>query len=817
MMRTGLLLLAVIARAAEFDPDRGAAGTLQALKRLNTTVSVLHITAHPDDEDASLLTYLSRGRGFRTGLLSLTRGEGGANLAGPEMYDALGLLRTEETLAAARHYGVELFFTRAIDFGFSKRLDETLEHWDKQEVLRDVVRVIRTYRPDIVIGRFHGKARDGHGNHQTAGLMAVEGFKAAADPKLFPELDLPAWKATKLYLSTRSNEPHTLKIDVGEFDPLLGKSYRDLGVEGYREHRSQGMAAASAQRWTETSYLQLVEGTPDKEIGAGAVLNAPDAVKHAAAALAEFDARRPWASLPHITEGLKALRAAMGKSSGHERWLLTNKEQQFVEAANRALGLTLDAVAADANGGGVARGQTFAVDVSISIPSAAQSIEAGSLELRAGQGWSIRKTKADGRSAQFEVRARPEARLSRPAWARTNNSYLYSIVEKQWQHAPNPPAPLVTEFKYRVAGVDLAIRQPVESRTIDRLWGEQRHELALLPPVGIAISPDVLVTPVGTIRRTSVTAEVRSTSRLSATVRLKLPAGWSSQPEQAAVAFEKGGEVRRLPFELSHPALKAGESFPIFASVESAGITYEEGFQPVGYRGLSTRYHFRPAKAQVRAVDVKIAPSLEVGYIEGAGDETKESLEQLGVKLHFLEPAELATADLSRFTAIIAGLRASAVRTDWKEHRERLLDYVQRGGHLIVQYQTQEFDEAPYGPFPYRLTARAEEVSEENAPVIILNPQHPFFLSPNRITQEDFRGWSEERGSKFMTEWDSRYVPLLESHDRDQAPQRGGLLTAEYGKGRFTYAAYAFYRQLPAGVPGAYRLFANILSSTKEK
>jgi LmbE family N-acetylglucosaminyl deacetylase len=756
--------------------DDGAAGTHLALKRLAANIGVLHITAHPDDEDAALLTTLARGRGFRVSVLSLSRGEGGANLAGPEMYDALGLLRTEEMLSAARHYGVELYFTKAVDFGFSRRMDETLEHWSKDTILRDVVRFVRRWKPDIVVARFHGKPRDGHGNHQTAGLIAIEAFHAAADPKQFPDAGAP-WATKKLYLSTRPNEPSTLRVNTAEYDPLLGMTYRELAAIGYRQHRTQGMAAIPSLRGDPGATLQLIEnrvGPVDAETDIAAGLPAP-------AQAMDFDARAPWTVAPKLAAGLPGPR--------------------YAEALHKALAVRVDALVEDAIDVAVP-GQKFTVTVRVSH---AGELEPAGIRLLPPGGWIVRSLEQDRLTASFEVMVPQDALPARPYWSRRNElaDHMYTVDDPAHEFLPFPAPELQAEFRYRVAGKEAAIRQPVETQRMDRLWGPQRRTLVVAPPVSIAISPRVAALPAGTAE-CRLHVEVRGQTAGSGLVRL---AG-GIHP----FTFSGPGEIRTFEVMLKMPPVKAGETRELTAEAEFLGRKWTEGFQVAGYRGLEPRHLFRPARTEIRGIDVKFGPGLHVGYLPGAGDETGKAVAQMGIPVETLSTDDLATGDLSRFTSIVVGVRASAVRADWKSHRERLLRYVQNGGHLIVQYQTQEFDEAPYGPYPYKLTARADEVSEEAAPVRILRPDHPAFAGPNRIALSDFDGWVEERGSKWMVEWDSRYAALLESRDREQPPLRGGLLIANYGKGFWTYAAYAFYRQLPAGVPGAWRLFANLLS-----
>lgn len=802
MIAALLLLFAGAVGAQVLRFDEGAAGTHLALKRLGTNISVLHITAHPDDEDAALLTYLSRGRGFRTALLSLNRGEGGANLAGPELYDALGVLRTEEFLAATRYYGVELFFTRTVDFGFSRRMDETLEHWSKETVLRDVVRFVRRYRPDIIVARFHGKARDGHGNHQTAGLMAQEAWRAAADPKQFPDAG-PAWEVKKLYLSARASEPWTLKIDTGQYDALLGATYREIGSWGYRQHRTQGMAAVPAPRGQSWSYLQLIENRAgergsEEDIAAGLTATSGFEVK-------EFDPLQPWTIASQLV--------------GISR----TKPQQATDAMNRALGLEFEA-AVDPSGpvspfqvaetlAAAVPGQRFSVTARVHQHSPA-SIEPVSLRMTAPSGWSVRETRRDRMEAQFEVIVPENATGTRPYWSRESEyrDHLYRIDRAEFEFLPFAPPELQAEFTYRVEGAEFVLRESVRTQSIDRLRGPQQRQLTVVPAVSLTVSPRFGILMPGR-QDTIIEVELRSNAAVQGSVQLELPPGWIADPSRAPFEFQQAGEIRQQSFKVSRPAkTDAGGAVQVRAIAEAGGRKYSEGYIVAGYPGLEPHHVYRPAIARLQNVDVRVAPGARVGYIAGAGDEIPAALAQLGVPVTALTPEDLASRDFSQFTAIVVGVRASAVRPDWKAHRERLLEYVQNGGHLIVQYQTAEFDEAPYGPFPYKLTSRADEVSEEAATVTMLAPGHSLFESPNRITSSDWDGWVEERGSKFMTEWDGRYTAIVESHDRDQPPLRGGLLQAQFGKGLWTYAALAFYRQLPAGVPGAYRLFANLIS-----
>lgn len=858
--------------------NKGAAAAWQALLRLRSTTTVLHTTAHPDDEDGAMLTWLTRHEGIRTGLLSLNRGEGGANLVGPELYDALGILRTEELLAASRLYGVDLMFTRVTDFGFSKRLDETIEHWGKDVVLKDVVHAIRLYRPDVILSRFHGKPRDGHGNHQAAGLLSAEAFKAAADPNAFPEHfkeGLRPWQVKKLYRSVRDNEASTVKVDVGTYDPLLGRSYREIAREGLSHQRSQGAGAARVAPGSANSSWLLEEsliGKSEKEtsifdgldttiLGMAKLAGSTNITAELTAlnnsveaAIKKFDARQPWGVANDLAAGAKTIQALAGriKAANIEAankdqllFLLSNKERELNDAMNKALGLAMEVLVdpaqrAEGQGGGgfgqpretfnvAIPEQQFSLTVSVFNRSPVKT-DNNNLSVTAPQGWQTdikgggieQRAGSSMLKEQYRVYVPNNAEYSRPYWSRASElrDHIYQINKPELLHLPFAPPDVVGVFNYEVEGVRFTLTQPAQTVYIDRPWGEQRRLLTVAPAIGVGLSPRVGVVPVGAAQTSfNGTVNVLNNVKGNATgkVRLKLPTGWTATPAEQTFNFTHEGEISNFSFKVSVPRVSAGDAdFKIQAVAEYAGREYTEGYEVIAHRDNEPRHLYRPATMAVRGVDVKVAPNLSVGYIMGVGDEIPKALEQIGVKVTMLSENDLASGNLDQFDAVLIGIRATAVREDLKAYSKRLLEYCERGGNLIYQYQTQEFDAAPYGPYPYKLGARAEEVSEEDSKVTILDPANPIFNWPNKITAADFDGWVEERGSKWMSSWDERFKPLLECNDREQAPQKGGLMYAQYGKGTFVYAAYAFYRQLPAGVQGGYRLFANIVSLKKQ-
>ncbi len=870
LLTSQLIPFSVQAQVQEISYNQGAAAAWQALIKLRTTATVLFTQAHPDDEDAGLVTWVARHEGARTGILSLTRGEGGANLIGSEQYDALGILRTEEFLAACRYYGADLMFTRMADFGYSKRLGETLEHWGKENVLRDMVRAVRTYKPDIIISRFHGKARDGHGNHQAAGLLSFEVFKAAADPKVFPE-EGASWQVKKLYLSTRGNEPSTLKINTGEYDPLLGKSYPQIGSEGYGMHRSQAMGQQRIPTGDFFSTLQLAESAIPKieneqsifdgidttltglakqyqnEIDLRPELN--EAANAVEIAISKFNAREPWTIAEELASGKRNLYKAIDKvtaasidstKKNYLLFLLDNKKIEFNNAMNSALGMKIEVVVepekptATPIGTITARetftvanaGQNFAVRINV-VNLSPTKLGAGETVLLAPQNWKLAARAPEGKlpfdgsrfSVLYNLLVPNDVTPTRPHWTRVSElrDHQYQISAQGLLNSAFAWPEVSGGFKYQINGVSFVITELAQTAFIARPYGAQRRLLTVAPTINVLLSPHIRIIQVGKAATTTVSVNLSSNAKgkVDGTVRLRLPQDWFASPVQQDFSFSREGEKGNFTFTVAIPKLAANQDYKIQAIAEYKGKEYTEGYEVIAHPDLEPRHLYHNATMDIRGVDVQVAPNLHVGYVMGTGDKVPEALAQIGVKVTMLGANELATGNFDQFDAIVIGIRASAVREDLKANNKRLLEYVERGGNVIWQYQTPEFDEANYGPYPYKMARNPEEVSEEDSKVTILDATNPIFNFPNKITPADFDNWVEERGSKWWGEWDTRYKPLLESHDREQALQKGGMMYAEYGKGTWIYAGYAFYRQLPAGVQGGYRLFANLLSLKK--
>ncbi len=863
----------------EISINKGSAALWQSLKKLHTRASLIMITAHPDDEDGGMLTYESRGKGTRVALLTLNRGEGGANVMSPDYFDALGLVRTQELLAAGRYYGVDQFWTRVVDYGFSKTMAESTDHWTRDRVLYDVVRVVRMVRPLVITSVFVGGVSDGHGNHQTAGAMAQAVFKAAGDPTVFPDqirAGLHPWTPIKDYarapMSGRGGAaPLAVNVEVaqGGYDPILGASYVQISREGLGFQKSQnggpnvpkpGPVTSTYHRYGSTisvpdkesdffqgidtslaGLLTLAKGADTAFVKAG-LQKMSDAVDEATR---NFSAQAPDRSAPALATGMKetlALIGAVEKSglTADSRYDLLHelhiKQAQFNSALAEALSLSVSATVAPAQEptGRMAQfmgdpetfrvaipGQTFPVRVhAVNQGAAAPKLERITVASTYGPQWNVTMPPATATSEKVSdvratVKVADNAAFTRPYFSRPDieQSY-YDIRDEQALNAPLAPYPLAGWAEWSYEGATVRIGQYVQ--TVKRVTGSGTvlEPLVTAPAIGIQISPRSGIVPLGA-KSFAVKTQLHSNVKGAAkgAVRLELPAGWKSEPASVPFATTVDGEEVTLAFKVT-PVNLSEKSYSITAVADYEGKPYREGYEITGYSGLRPYFLYAPSTYKTSGVDVKVAPNLKIGYVMGSGDEVPESLVHLGIQTEFLAPADLSGGDLSKYDAILLGVRTYAARPELATSNHRLLEYVKNGGVVIVQYNTPEFDHN-YGPYPYTMSSNPEEVTDEASKVQILAPSNPVFTWPNQITEKDFAGWVEERGSKWMKSWDPQYEALLETHDAGQEPQKGGLLYAKYGKGIYVYNAYAFYRQLPEGVPGAYRIFANLISLPK--
>ncbi|MFI5007771.1 MAG: PIG-L family deacetylase [Solirubrobacterales bacterium] len=867
-----LLALAAAGAGAPSVMDGGAAGTWQKLLKLRTTASAMHTTAHPDDEHGGVVARVSRAEGARLALLTLNRGEAGDNAIGSELFEGLGLIRTEELLVAGRYYGVdEQYFATMIDYGYSKRLDEALDKWGKENVQRDMVRAIRLSRPLVLISRFQGTPRDGHGQHMAAGLVTQEAFKLAGDPRAFPEQikeGLRPWQPLKLYIGgVRENEDWTVGVDTGEYSPWLGESYGNLARLGLSFQRSQTGGRFVRSRGPALDYFRRVSSTvsaPDREksffdgvdtslpglfkaIGRPAPAGAEEALgaldREVTSAFAAFRVDDPAACVPALARGLVATRRALAAVATEPEavFVLKVKEQQFADALGSALGIDFAAIA-QATGvpdpsGPYAEyappptleaptpGQTFEVRAQITNRGT-RKIRPTEIALVTGPGFSVEKGRASmadlsagaTASQRFTVTVADDAPLSsRPYFGRASiQQAFYTLSDPSQIHRPVSEPPLVAMARYEVEGVAVETRRVVVRREARLPYGYEERELRVVPALAVRLTPAAAIVPRGLKgKRLDLTVELlNNRDGIEGQLGLDLPAGWTAEPPSYAFRFAHSGERSVYRFGVSVPALETRD-YTVTAVARAGGKEFREGYDAIEHRDLETRYLYRRAQSGVRGVDVQVPAGLRVGYVMGVGDQVPDGLAQLGAQVTLLGEAELSTGNLAQFDAIVTGTRAYAVREDLKTWNQRLLDYVKGGGNLIVLYNTQELVPNKYAPFPAELPQEAEEVSEEDSPVEILAGAHQAFNWPNKITLRDFDGWVEQRGSKFFTTWDPAYTAMIATHDKGQEPQKGGWLSAKHGKGQYTYFAYALHRQLPYGVPGAYRLLANLLCLNK--
>ncbi len=879
---------------AELAQDQGMAGLRLELLRLGTTARLMQVVAHPDDEDGGMLTLEARGRGVSALLMTLNRGEGGQNKIGSNLSDVLGVLRAEELLASDEYYGVQERFSRVADFGFSKSPEETFQKWGGHDVaLSDIVRVIRTFRPDVLVPRFSGTDRDGHGHHQASSMLAQEAFRAAADPKRFPEqiaAGLRPWQAKKLYIGnvcgfgamTCPDADWTVKLNTGERSADLGMGYIQFAMAGLRHQLSQGAANWTIDPGDRFTFYRLVDSVVPSTLekdgheksffdgidttwpGLAARLGAEEEkvprlrselteiAKNVAAAAEGAkgnDAPAAVAPLMRVVAGLNRVSVELhGNALGAAAKLdlltrIAEKQQQAERALNLALGASLTA---DVSSDGerevhvlkeadavttVSPGQEFLVAVTFHNGSK-QPLVIDHIKLDVPAGWNTLSGKTrpetvkagEDLHADFRLRVPKDAKFTRPYWHRDNpdTEAVNHIDDEKYATLPFPPPALRARVEYSTGGAGAVatrngITAVVVTPFLDDAGKQSARPLAVVPAFSVMLEPgtQVISTHNGSTSTVAVGVTGNVTHEVHGVLRLDLPQDWRSEPAQFAVDFKRRGAKQDFEFKVFPAGLQEGRAV-IRAVLESEGEKYGEGYSLVTREDLGSFYYYQPARQRVSIVDVKAPHDFKIGYLMGAGDDIPTVLKQVGMDVTLIPAEKLATEDLSKYQTIVLGIRAYDTQKEIAANNKKLLDFVSAGGTLVVQYNasTGDFNGGKFTPYPAELS-RAR-VSVEEAPVEILAPEDSVFHYPNAITARDFDGWVQERGLYFMSTWDEHFTPLLSCHDPGEAAQKGGLLRARYGKGTYIYAGYAFFRQLPAGVPGAVRLFVNLLSAGKQ-
>lgn len=867
----------------------GAARVDRLLAKLSTHRRLLVIGAHPDDEDTTLLAYVVQGLGGEAAYLSLSRGEGGQNLIGPELGVGLGLLRSRELLAARGVDGARQYFTRAYDFGYTRSIDETLDRWPLGVLLEDTVRVIRRFQPQVVVSVFPPDERAGHGQHQAAGMVAGDAYQAAGDPAAFPSAGGPPWRPAAFYRAAWFRpETATLTFPLGLLEPVSGRSIFQIAMESRSQHRCQDMGMLQP--------LGPFEGRLAWEAG-GAGAEGDDVfagvdtrLAAIAAVLPEGDPRRAAAerTLAEVEDLARGARAALSPAAPGEalpaalvihrrlRGLLEELDGGAAPAAERApapgpvpdrrplpevaafrsllaekVALAAELVAAAGGLGFDAHAdrETLVAGSEVTVEAAAWNAAGAEVEgieigLDAPLGFAIEAVEPaerEGFAARFEGSGdRPEEgyhldafRVRVPADAAPTVPYFlerplegdlydWSAAPPEVRGEPFGPPPLTARFRLRVGGEPIEIEREVVHRFRDQALGEVRRALRVVPELEVAVARDLLVWPIESSepRAIEVTLTSHATRPLEGVVAAELSEGWPPVPP-APFSLPGEGAQEAVRLELSPPEPFAPGGYPVRVEARVAGPD-AGGEEAAGSFGMALPLvdyeHVRatpqpvPAALRIAAADLELPPLDRVGYVRGASDRVPEALAEVGVPVELLTPEELAAGDLSRFDAIVVGARAYETDPELARANGRLLDYARRGGLVIVQYQQYQFSGGGFAPYPLEIARPHGRITDETAPVTVLDPESPVFTTPNRIGEADWLGWVQERGLYMPATWADDYSPLLEMADPGGEPLRGGLLVAPVGEGTWVYTGLAFFRQLPAGVPGAYRLLANLLA-----
>lgn len=813
----GFCLLLNLSLFAQKPVVYSSAEIYQQIKKLQVLGSVLYIAAHPDDENTRLLAYLARERQYRTGYLSLTRGDGGQNLIGDEQGVELGLIRTQELLAARRVDGAEQFFSRAYDFGFSKTADETLRIWDKQKVLADVVWVIRKFRPDVIITRFPGDARAGHGHHWSSALLANEAFKLAADPNAFPEqlkMGVNVWQAKRIFWNTfnfggnNTTSDNQLKIDVGVYNPVTGESYGEVASESRSQHKSQGFGVPRG-RGQSYEYFVLTGGEPAvNDIMEG--VNTTWSRENPAAGfaekiqnlLAQFNVQSPEKSVPALLELYQQLQQ---QSNTYWQQQKLKELGQIIEAAS---GLFLEATS---NQGEVVAGEPLrtqiwalartGVQVQIQKLGFADKDSLVNQTLGANKNWQFTRT----------ATVTPQYRSTQPYWLSMPLSKgMFQVNDQQLIGDAENVSLNSVVFELSINGVPMRITKPIRYKFTDPVKGELYQPLYIKPAVEVSFKSDAYLVN-GKLPQLQLNIVSNSTTALN-DAQLKLTAGKVEQ--LISLGSLKAGEQRSITVNLD----KQFAAEPsLMATVVWANQLYNQKGRTIAYDHIPLIYYTQTAQTRLSKVEM-VTKGKRIGYIPGAGDKLPQALEQMGYEVKILHEDDFTPAVLNGLDAIITGVRAYNIHEYLSAKYEALMAYIQQGGNLIVQYNTNNQIgpvKAKIGPYPFTITRT--RVTEEDASVNFLLPEHPVLNTPNKISAKDFEGWIQERSIYHAEGIDPAFAAPLGMHDQGEKENNGSLIIAPYGKGNFVYTGIVFFRELPAGVSGAYRLMANLIALPKNK
>jgi LmbE family N-acetylglucosaminyl deacetylase len=819
----GVCLLACYPGAGQVAEPPPATAILQDLRSFREMGSVLYVAAHPDDENNQLIAYLARGRDYRMAYLSLTRGDGGQNVLGPEFGDELGIIRTEELLAARRVDGGRQYFSRAVDFGFSKDYLETLRIWDRQQVVADIVRIIREFRPDVVIARFSLVPGGTHGHHTASTVLALEAFKLAGDPNSFPEQireGLTPWQPKRILwneggFQRGGGETNLIRIDDGGTEPVTGEAFTDIAGRSRSMHKTQGFGnyTSSGGSGPRTESFALLAGSPATNDILDGVDDTWNRVTGGAEIgtlidgfIAQFNPQDPAAGVPALLQ-IKKILAALPTDDP----VLNEKRQQLDRIIQECLGLTVETTIPDAE---VVPGEPLKMHLAATVRS-----DIVPVRWVAARFPSIRSKLSIGTDlaayqsvSQDTVETLPaKTPVSQPYWLREEREAgMFVVDDPQLIGRPENPPVFPVEQVFEVGGQTVIIADQPVHLTADRSEDETR-DLTVISPVSLKLGSDVELFSPGATRpvEVEVTAARPGTA---GTLRLNAPSGWKIAPETQSFSLANAGDQAKLTFTVTAPAQPATAG--ITAEAKVGGRTYDNERVVINYPHIPLL--FLQPSARLKAVCLNLATrGQNIGYLPGAGDSVAECLQDMGYKVTLLTGADLTADNLEKFDAVVIGVRAFNVRTDLVANLPALFAYVEAGGNVIEQYNRPGRDLKTDQLAPYNLHISGDRVTDETAAMTFLAPDHPALNTPNKITSADFDGWIQERGIYYPDQWDDHFTPILACSDAGEAPLKGGLLVAQYGKGYFVYTGLVFFRQLPAGVPGAYRLFANLVSLGK--
>jgi LmbE family N-acetylglucosaminyl deacetylase len=792
------------------------------INKLNVLGTALYVAAHPDDENTTFIAYLANEKLYNTAYLSATRGDGGQNLVGPQIRELLGLIRTQELLAARRTDGGQQFFSRANDFGYSKNADETFNIWDKEMVLEDFVRTYRKFKPDVIITRFPGDGRGRHGHHTASAILAKEAFEKAGDPNAFPELakEFGVWQPKRMFFNTHpyffggldnSDTSRYFSEDLGKYNRILGKSYQEISALSRSMHKSQGFGSTGS-RGSLVEYFELTAG--DKPYGNmfqgidttwDRVEGGSEVAKHIQNAKWNFNPENPALILKDLSMAYLAL-----GNINDEHWKKI-KAEEIRNTIKACLGLYLEIKASD-------YAYTPGDSISLSIEAINRSDEKVMLS-------SISISQLDSYSINQELNNNSpfnsdknyvlseNMEYSQPYWLKKEGSLgMYIVDNKDIIGTPENNSALNAVFTISVYGVNLDYDVPVIFKKNDPVNGEMYRPLEITPPIFSNISEKVYVFGSGMSKEVSVNVK-SGKADISGFITLNLPKGWSFTPQSIDFQLKLKGQEQTFAFDVTPPnGQSEGE---VLAITKLDGKIYDRSLVRIEYDHIPTQTLFPQATSKIVKIDLK-RKGQTVGYIMGAGDEIPASLRQIGYDVWEMNDEDVTAQNLSGLDALIVGVRAYNTKERMKFHQEKFMEYVKNGGTMIVQYNTNRgLKVKDLGPYPFQVSS--DRVTVEEAEVRILDSKHPLMNSPNKITEKDFEGWVQERGLYFPNEWDTKYQAVLSSNDPGEEARNGGLLVAQYGKGFYIYTGYSWFRELPAGVAGAYRIFTNMISLGNEE